>query len=155
MNLKNFFIKATSTFLFAGYFPLIPGTFASFVGVLLYLLIKNNLALYIVVTIILTILGFLTSGEAEKIYKKKDPRCIVIDEVCGMLLALLFLPYSIKLVIAGFFIFRLLDVVKPYPAYGIQDLKGSMGVMSDDLVAGFYTNIVLQIVVRLASFKIS
>jgi phosphatidylglycerophosphatase A len=101
------------------------------------------------------ILGLLSAGKAEKIFNRKDAGCIVIDEVSGMLLALIFIPYSIKLAIIAFVLFRILDGLKPYPAGLFQNLKGSLGIMSDDIVAGLYTNIILQVALRLASFKIS
>ncbi|MCM8789576.1 MAG: phosphatidylglycerophosphatase A, partial [Candidatus Omnitrophica bacterium] len=85
-------------------------------------------------------------------FEKKDAKNIVIDETSGMMLSLLFLPYQSKILILGFFIFRLLDTLKPYPAGRIQNIKGSIGVMGDDIVAAVYTNIILQAVTRLVSF---
>ena len=82
----------------------------------------------------------------EKLLNKKDPGCIVIDEVAGMLIALSFMPYDFKIIILGFFFFRILDTFKPYPAGRIQNWHGSAGVIGDDLVAGIYTNILLQII---------
>lgn len=86
---------------------------------------------------------------------EKDPGCIVIDEVCGMLLSLAFLPPDPGLVIFAFLVFRIMDTLKPYPAGVLQRLKGSVGIMSDDIVAGFYTNIILQLILKLASFNSS
>lgn len=100
-------------------------------------------------------MGFLLSGRAEKIFNKKDAGCIVIDEVSGMLLSLIFIPYDIKLVIMAFILFRILDALKPFPSDRLQNLTGSIGIMSDDIVAGLYTNIILQVVLRLVSFKAS
>lgn len=145
--------RLISTFFYIGYLPLIPGTFASLAGLGVYYLVKNNTLSFAAVTGIMLLLGFLTAGRTERLLNKKDPRVIVIDEVAGMLLSLLFLPYDIKLVILAFFLFRLLDTLKPYPAGCLQDLKGSAGIMSDDIIAGCYTNIILQVVVRLASLR--
>lgn len=125
------------------------------VGVFLFYFFKSSIPICMLFTLLLIILGFLVTGEAEKILKKKDAKYIVIDEVSGMLLSLIFLPYNIKLVILAFLLFRILDALKPYPAGKLQKLKGSIGVMSDDIIAGLYTNIILQVVLRLASFKIS
>lgn len=86
---------------------------------------------------------------------KKDAKCIVIDEVGGMLLSLIFIPHDIKLVIIAFLLFRILDMLKPYPIDALQNLKGSAGIMSDDLVAGLYTNIILQVVLRFTSLRTS
>ncbi len=132
-----------------------PGTFASIFGIGLFYLIKDNQFIYILVTLALLILGFLVAAKAEEIFARKDAKCIVIDEVVGMLLSLAFIPYDIKLVIIAFILFRILDTLKPYPAGPLENLKGSPGVMADDIVAGLYTNIILQVVLRLASFKTS
>ena len=99
------------------------------------------------------VLGLLTSGRTEKLLNKKDPGCIVIDEVAGMLLALSFMPYDFKIIFLGFIIFRILDTLKPYPAGRLQYLRGSFGVMADDLIAGIYTNIVLLIILKLTNFS--
>jgi phosphatidylglycerophosphatase A len=156
MAIRNFIVKIISSFFYIGYLPLIPGTFGSLAGVLLFYLVKDNPAGYTLLTCIFIILGFLVAGGAEKIANKKDASCIVIDEVAGMFLSLLFLPfYDMKVFILAFFMFRLLDTLKPFPAERFQDLKGSVGVMSDDLVAGLYTNIILQAALRLASCKTS
>ncbi len=127
-------------------------------GLFLFYFLKSNVPLYMLFTALLTGLGFLVAGKAEKILKKKDARYIVIDEVSGMLLSLvslLFIPYDGRLVIIAFIIFRILDALKPYPADRLQNLTGSKGIMSDDLIAGLYTNIILQVVLRFASFKAS
>ena len=154
-KLTNTIIIATSTFFYIGYLPFIPGTFGSLVGLGLFYLMKNNGLNLAVLTFVVTILGFLVAGRAEEILKIKDSRHIVIDEISGMLLSLIFLPYDIKVVLAAFFLFRLLDSLKPYPAGLLQNLKGSKGVMLDDIVAGLYTNIILQVALRWASFKAS
>ncbi|MFA5145482.1 MAG: phosphatidylglycerophosphatase A [Candidatus Omnitrophota bacterium] len=155
MNTRNIIIKTLSTFFYVGYLPFIPGTFGSMAGILLFYFIRNSPLAYALTTLFLIILGFLVSGEAEKILNKKDPRCIVIDEVCGMLLALMFVPYDIRLIVIAFVLFRILDSLKPFPAGRLQDLKGGPGVMLDDIVAGLYTNLILQALLRLAVFKVS
>lgn len=132
-----------------------PGTFGSIAGLVLYYLVKDSSMIYCSVTLILILIGFLTSGRTEGILQKKDPSCIVIDEVSGMFLSLIFLPYNFKLLIIAFLVFRILDTVKPYPAYKLQNLKGSLGIMSDDLIAGLYTNIILQVVLRLITLTAS
>jgi phosphatidylglycerophosphatase A len=155
ISFRKFIIVTISTFFYVGYLPFIPGTFGSLAGLLLVYLIKGNIIFYVLVTLALLNLGFLVTTEAEEILGRKDARPIVIDEVCGMLIAFLFVPCDIQLVIIGFFIFRLLDTVKPPPSDRLERLKGAIGVMSDDIVAGIYTNIILQVVLRLATFRIS
>jgi len=151
----KFIIKIISSFFFIGYLPLIPGTFGSLAGIGIYMLVKGNLLVYLAATLSVTILGFIVSGPAEEIFHKKDCRYIVIDEVSGMLLSLLFIPYDFRFLIMGFFLFRLMDTLKPFPACRIQKLKGSAGVMLDDVIAAIYTNIMLQALSRLISFKAS
>ncbi len=156
MKIREFFIKITSTFFYVGYLPLIPGTFGSLAGVFLLYLVTSSPLTYPLLPLRFSCLGCLVSGQAEKYYKKKDPRYVVIDEVSGMLLALGFLPvYDLKIIIIAFFLFRILDTLKAYPAGRLQEIKGSAGIMSDDLVAGLYTNIILQVVLRFASCKTS
>ena len=153
MSISNFLVKAISSVLFIGYLPLLPGSFGSLAAVgLIYLLKVSNSGTYFIFTFCVIILGLLTSGRMEKLLDKKDPGCIVIDEVAGMLIALSFMPINKKTVFLAFFIFRILDMLKPYPAGRLQHLRGSLGVMTDDLIAGIYTNVVLLVILKLAAF---
>lgn len=149
-NLKNFFVKIVASVFFIGYLPLIPGTFGSLAGIgLFYLLQGSGWAVYFLTIFCVLVLGLLTSSRMEILLNKKDPGCIVIDEVVGMLIVLSFMPADLKIVILGFLIFRILDTLKPFPAGRLQNLHGAVGVMSDDLIAAVYTNIVLQVILRL------
>jgi phosphatidylglycerophosphatase A len=149
----DFLVKAISSFFFVGYLPLIPGTFGSIAGVGLFYLLKGLTPFaYFLFVAGLIILGLAASGLAERLLNRKDPRCIVIDEVAGMLVALSFMPHDFKIIFLAFLIFRILDTLKPFPAGRIQNNYGAIGVMGDDLVAGIYTNIVLQAILKLASF---
>ena len=148
--LRNFLVKTISTFFFVGYLPLIPGTFGSIAGIgIFYLLNGISWPGYFLFIFCLMALGLLTSGRMEKLLNKKDPGCVVIDEVMGMLIALSFLPPEPKIIILAFLMFRILDTLKPYPAGRLQNMHGAVGVMGDDLVAGVYANIVLQVILRL------
>jgi len=113
--------------------------------------IKGNAALHLGLTILVTIIGFGLSARAEAIFNKKDARQIVIDDFYGMWVSLLFLPYSFKLSLAGFILFRIMDGLKPYPIYKVERLKGGLGVMGDDLLAGIFVNITLQALLKLIS----
>lgn len=155
VNISKITIKTLSSFFYIGRLPFIPGTFGSVAGVALYYLVKDNIYIYASFTLFLIVLGLLISGQTERMLGEKDASCIVIDEVSGMLLSLMLIPYDIKLVIMAFCLFRILDALKPYPAGPLQDLKGSIGIMGDDIVAGLYTNIILQVVLRLTSFNAS
>lgn len=155
LSIRNFIIKIITTFFYVGYLPFIPGTFGSLAGIILFYFVKNDTFVYGLVILILAILGLTFAGKAEKIFNRKDPRQVVLDEVVGMLLSLLFLPYDIKLVVSGFFLFRLLDTLKPYPIRWFEERHGSIGIMGDDIIAGLYTNIILQVVLRLALCRTS
>ena len=150
VTLRNFLIKAISSFLFVGYLPLIPGTFGSIAAIGIFYLIHGvSCSGYFLFIFYIMVLGLITSGRMEKLLNKKDPGCIVIDEVMGMLIALSFLPPEPKIVFLAFLMFRILDTLKPYPAGKLQNMHGAIGVMGDDLVAGVYANIVLQVILRL------
>lgn len=153
--MRNRIINIITTFFYVGYLPFIPGTFGSLAGIGVYYLIKSSIVIYILIILVLAVLGFLAAGQAGRMFNTKDPRYVVIDEVVGMLLSLLFLPYDLKVVIMGFFVFRLMDTLKPYPISIIERLKGAKGIMGDDIIAGIYTNIILQAVLRMVSFTAS
>jgi len=143
-------VKMLSTWFYVGNLPGAPGTAASAVGALMALILSANLFLYIVVLLVVTIIGFMVSGKMEIILDRKDPGCIVIDEVSGILIALFLLPLSPVVMITAFFLFRAFDMFKIYPVNKFEQLKGSKGIMMDDLMAGVYTNIVMQFAVRWA-----
>ena len=139
-------IKLISTCFYTGYSPVVPGTLGSLAGLLLYILIGKDFRFYTGISIFLLIVGFLISGRAENIFGIKDDRRIVIDEVCGMMLSLLFIPYKRLYYLIGFLLFRLFDICKPYPMRKLELMPGSAGIMLDDIVAALYTNLVLRII---------
>ncbi len=148
-------VKFITTFFYAGFFPKIPGTFASTLACGVYLLLKENTAILFMFTAFAVASGFLFCAEAEHILKKKDAPQIVIDEVAGMLLILCALPkekISLFILFCVFLVFRLLDILKPYPIRRIQKLPGSFGVMLDDIAASFYTVVLFYVFFRLASW---
>lgn len=153
--LRKFLIRTSSTFFYIGYLPLVPGTFGSLAGIFLFWLIRANPALHLIVLSALVIIGFAVAKDAEQLLGEKDSSRIVIDEVCGMLIALLFLPLEIRVVVTAFLLFRILDAFKAQPASELEKLPNGIGVMADDIVAGIYTNIILQVVLRVASLKLS
>lgn len=131
---------------FSGRFPTAPGTAGTVVGVVLYLLLKDLApAWYLAACAAITLLGIWTAGEAERLLGRKDASSIVIDEISGYLLSMAFVPFSWCAVAAGFFLFRLFDILKPWPLDRLQSIPGGAGVMVDDIGAGIYTNLVLQV----------
>lgn len=142
----DFFTVLLSTGLYSGYFPFAPGTAGTVVGVLLYLfIIQLSLVYYIIFIIALFFIGVRVSGNAEKIFGKKDHGAIVIDEIEGFLIAMFLVPKTIVFIISGFLLFRLLDIMKPFFSR-FQQLEGGLGVMIDDIIAAIFTNVFLQLI---------
>lgn len=143
-------IKLSATFFYIGYLPLAPGSLASLAGVALAAILSPWLIGYVVVLALITWLGFRVSDRMEEIAKEKDPSCIVIDEVAGVMIAFFMLPLTTEVIWTAFFLFRAFDMFKIYPVNKLEELKGGTGVMMDDVIAGVYTNIIMQVAVRLA-----
>jgi phosphatidylglycerophosphatase A len=98
---------------------------------------------------VLFAVGIWAGTTAERFFGGIDPGPIVIDEVVGMLITLAFMPVSLNTAIAGFVLFRIYDVIKPFPAGRLESLHGGLGVMSDDAMAAIYANLTLRAVVYL------
>ncbi len=140
---------AFSTCFGAGYLP-VPGTSASLIGLALLYLLRGSLPAQAFAAILLIGAGVPAATKAERISGRKDPGFVVIDEVAGMLVSFLWVPaLDARALCLGFFLFRVLDVFKPYPAASLQRLPGGAGIMADDLVAGVYANLMLQAATRL------
>ena len=131
-----------------GYLPLMPGTFGSLVGVAVFLLL-SSLLFQVVGVVVITGLGIWAASRTEQILRLKDPGKVVVDEVAGQMIALL--PVSMFSlggvpIIVSFILFRLFDIFKPYPARRFEALRSGLGIMADDLVAGFYAALVVILV---------
>ncbi len=142
-----------SSVFYTGYFPIAPGTAGSAVGLVVYALLRLagappawDLALIVV----LFALGCWSGTVAERYFLKTDPGYVVLDEVIGMLVTLVFLPASWTIAIVGFFVFRVLDIIKPPPARQSERLHGGLGIMMDDLVSGIYSNLLLRLALVVA-----
>ena len=130
---------------YSGKAPFAPGTAGTLVGVLLYLVVRDLATMYyILLTCLVCIVGTWASGRAEIILDSTDSPSIVIDEITGFLVAMFMVPPSWGFIVSGFILFRVLDIVKPWPLKRLQDLHGGLGVMLDDVGAGIYTNLILQ-----------
>jgi len=152
ISLRDKICLMLATLFGVGFTPLCPGTAACVVAVLVFLLIKSPLY-FLFFTLISLVVSFPLSTRAEKIFGQKDCKKIVIDDFSGMLVTFLFIPRDIRFVIAGFFLFRMLDMLKIPPADYMERYRGGRGIVGDDLVAGVYANLVLQAV--RAALKIS
>ncbi len=133
---------------YSGYAPIAPGTVGSAVGLLVYWLVtsSHSRALEVVAIVVLFAAGVWASRVAERHFGKVDPGPVVIDEVVGVLITLAFIPVGLSGAIAGFVLFRIFDVIKPYPAARFEELHGGLGVMADDAMAGIYANLALRVV---------
>jgi phosphatidylglycerophosphatase A len=145
----KFFRNLLVSFFFIGYIPYAPGTMASIVAALLYyfflpeLSVSGNLLfLLCIIVISLAFLPLIYRTEKEQ---GSDSQKIVIDEVIGYAVAVLFLPHTVSVAIYALILFRVFDILKPPPVYQVQDLPYGVGVIADDIVAGLYSNIIIQI----------
>lgn len=153
--MKDKAIKAIATFFGVGYLPFMPGTWGSLAGALIYFLVKHNIYLLWAIFLLLLGLGFWAAGKAEALFGKKDDRRIVIDEVCGIMLVYLILPDSFAFLIIGFMLFRAIDILKPYPIKRLQSIRGSLGIMADDILAALYTYIIIVFICLIAPLNVS
>ena len=133
---------------YSGYFPVAPGTIGSLAGLAVYLLVwwAQSPVVEAGLIVVLFAVGVWAGTISERYFGGIDPGPIVIDEVVGMLITLAFIPVGLSGAIVGFFIFRVFDVIKPYPAGRLERLHGGLGVMADDAMAAIYGNITLRIV---------
>lgn len=144
------FHKIISTSLGIGYIGKGAGTYASIFTCLLWYFFQTGeyepkLA-PVLITLLLTMQGVKSANEVEVLWGKDHNR-VVIDEVAGMCITLLFVPVEIKYVVAGLVLFRFFDIVKPLGIRKLEKWSGGWGVMADDVLAGIYANIVLQIII--------
>ena len=134
-----------------GYAPFAPGTFGSAVGLVVYYLVRRQASTTIELATIgvVLVIGLWSATEAEHHFGGIDPGPVVIDEVVGMLMTLALHPVNVLGAITGFVIFRVLDVVKPWPARRLEHLPGGFGVVLDDAMAGVYGNLLMWGLIRL------
>ncbi|MCK9555836.1 phosphatidylglycerophosphatase A [bacterium] len=166
MNKNNIAGRASiiiSTFFGAGYFPKIPGTVGTLIGFAIFFLLKDHIILNSGCFFVLLCAGFLVSGKAEKMLDRKDPGCIIIDEIAAVYIVFLLIDIPEKLfftaIITGFIANRFFDIYKPLGINKLQHLNGSLGIMLDDILAAVYSNITVRVVLlltlKLASYKIT
>ena len=136
----------------AGYVPVAPGTAGSAVGLVAYLLTAHWPAVsQVLLVALVTIAGTWAATSAAEHFGRHDPGQVVIDEVAGQWVTLLLTGAGPVGAVAGFCLFRVLDVTKPWPARRLEGLPAGLGIMADDLMVALYGNILMQIGVRLLS----
>lgn len=137
--------KLIATGLGSGLSPVAPGTVGSVLGLLVYLIAGFEKIYVIGPTIVIFFFwGTFAAGRMEKAYGH-DPSRVVIDEIVAMWISLVFLPKRFFLMVLAFFIFRMLDILKPFPASYIDKKNGGLAIMLDDVVCGVYTNIIIHV----------
>jgi phosphatidylglycerophosphatase A len=135
-----------ATFGYVGFFPIAPGTAGSLAALALYAVVQSiGVPAFEGVTLVaIFAAGVWSSTVSERLLGGIDPGPVVIDEVLGMLVTLAWLPLSLAGVLAGFLLFRVLDVIKPFPAKRLEDAPGGWGIMLDDVIAGLYGQLALR-----------
>jgi len=144
----SYLIKILATGFGVGYSPVAPGTAGTLVAIPIYYFLSDIPSpLYEITLMGFFFLSVWISENAEAFFGKKDDPRIVIDEVMGFLITMLWLPKTILFIILGFFLFRFFDILKPFPIRQWErKLKGGIGVVLDDVMAGIYANIILHLI---------
>jgi len=143
----SFIEKLLGSGFYTGYIPFASGTFGSLAALIIYLIPGfENIYVIIPAIVIFYIYGVYVGNKFENVYGK-DPAECTIDEVVGTWISYLLLPKTIGIIVITFFLWRALDIFKPFPARKLEKLNGGMGIMIDDVVSGFYTLIIMHLVV--------
>ena len=131
---------------YLGYVPIAPGTFGSAAGLAVFYAVRStgSVSVELAAIVVLFAIGIWAGTIAEHHFGGLDPGPVVLDEVVGMLITLALLPVNLTGAIVGFFIFRVLDVLKPWPSAQFERLPGGLGVMADDGMAAIYGNLILR-----------
>ena len=134
--------KRIGSFFYLGHLPWAPGTWGSLAGLLIFWFASEKA--HVPVFLGATTVAFCACPGAVRAYASKDPSQFVADEVCGMMLGLLWLPKKTELYLAGFILFRFFDIVKPWPISVLQKKEGPSFIVWDDLLAGVFANLALR-----------
>lgn len=134
-----------ATCAYVGYLPVAPGTWGSAAALVIYYVIRRQAssAIELAAIAVIFVVGVWSATEAERHFGRVDPGPVVIDEVVGMLMTLALHPVTIAGALVGFVVFRILDVIKPWPARQFEDLPAGFGIVLDDAMAGVYGNLLL------------
>ena len=151
MKLRENAVMFLATGFFIGNIPFAPGTFGTLMGLpLCFALSGISLAPAVLCTFLFIFFAVYIADAAEKLLKRSDPGCIVIDEMAGMMVTLIGLPFNPITVVIGFIIFRILDIWKPFPIRNLDRwIPGGLGVVADDVAAGIIANLLLRIIIQI------
>ena len=145
----NFFEKFIGSGFYTGYFPVASGTVGSLAALVIYLIPGFEQLFVIIPAIIIFMVYGIFVGTKFEVQYGKDPAECTVDEVVGTWISLIALPKTFWIIVAAFFLWRILDIIKPTPARNFEKLKGGLGIMIDDVVSGIYTLIIMHLVVYL------
>ena len=149
----SFVTKLFASAFFSGYSPVASGTVGSAVGAAIYFIPGFESFTLIGPSILIVFIFGIKAAHAMEQRYGHDPAEVTIDEVVGMWISFFLLPKNILITLTAFFIFRFLDIVKPFPARKFDTMHGGFGIMMDDVVAGIYTNIIIQLALRISFFR--
>lgn len=157
MKFRDRAILFVATGFFIGTVPFAPGTFGSLIGLpVCFLLSRLNLLQSVIYILVFILFAIGIASAAEKILKQKDPGQIVIDEIAGLMVTFAGLPFNLKTALAGFVIFRVFDILKPFPIRILERrVGGGTGVVLDDVLAGVYGNLILRLVIYITGINVS
>lgn len=143
--------KIIATVFGIGYFPIAPGTLTSLIVVFLYKLFLHKLSwpIYLLLFFLLFFVGVIASSKCESELRKKDPRNIVIDEATGQFLLLFRMSEDWLLLLLSFLLFRLFDIIKPFPIRKVESFPSGWGIMMDDLLAAIYAGVIVNLYIIL------
>jgi phosphatidylglycerophosphatase A len=149
MKFRERAVLFVATGFFIGTVPFAPGTFGTLIGLpVCFLLSRLNFLQSVICILVFIPFAIWIASAAEKILRQKDPGQIVIDEIAGLMVTLAGLPFNLTTVLAGFIIFRVLDILKPFPIRTLEKrVGGGSGVVLDDVLAGVYGNLILRLVI--------
>lgn len=136
-----------------GYSTVAPGTAGSILALLVAFFLIKGIVLYLIITIVVFFfMGVIASSYVEKEKEIKDPSSVVIDEIVGMWIGVLFIPHLWWSFLIAFALFRLFDIIKPFPANSLQKLGGGLGIMIDDVIAGVYALISTHLILLFINY---
>jgi phosphatidylglycerophosphatase A len=154
--LVKFLQRTGATIFFLGYIPGAPGTVGSIVAAACWWLIHwqwpQLLAPQLYQAHWLTVLGLIAvsiilSSRPRELFNDDDPGQVIVDEFAGQMVTYLFIPFSLPSLLLGFALFRFFDIIKPFPVHSMEEIEGGTGITMDDVVAGVYANLSLNVLI--------
>jgi len=144
--MKKYLLLSIATGLFIGFAPVASGTFGTLLGIPFFFFLAEHPWYLLASTVLFFFIGVYASTFTSEYVGKKDPSCVVIDEVVGFMVACLFFKFSVLNLVCLFLLFRFFDILKNYPSNKLESLPKGWGIMLDDVMAGIYANVAFRII---------